>query len=288
MRPHAGMANTNRWPSGRGVRAPSPFARGWKRGSRSRSGQRFALPPSAADCPPRDREPLFTLAWLGATDRSTGAGRDEYSHHPPTAHSAWAGGAHSQLPIKAPSAWGRPCLDLPSRRGGERRLVLRRGSPRESRARRWAMAVSGERRLFPSSWREGEAVVFRKELSYGEAEQRAYLPTRQSPPKPGRAVFGSREHARGRGIDGPTEGSLRPKAVERSADRRRAVDSSPLPDAKKKEPPSPPTGGTLVHRDRLDPPIGQEPVERRYIFSEGHHLPLVVPQLTSEHFENLP
>ena len=26
---------------------PSPFARGWKRGSRSRSGQRFALPPPA-------------------------------------------------------------------------------------------------------------------------------------------------------------------------------------------------------------------------------------------------
>ena len=100
------------------------------------------------------------------------------------------------------------------------------------------MAVSGERRLFPSSWREGEAVVFRKELSYGEAEQRAYLPTRQSPPKPGRAVFGSREHARGRGIDGPTEGSLRPKAVERSADRRRAVDSPFHP--QKKESPLPP------------------------------------------------
>ena len=257
--PPAGMANTNRWPSGRGVRAPSPFARGWKRGSRSRSGQRFALPPSAetardwrplpacalsplqeggrvahdpapasaslyrlraADCPPRDREPLFTLAWLGATDRSTGAGRDEYSHHPPTAHSAWAGGAHSQLPIKAPSAWGRPCLDLPSRRGGERRLVLRRGSPRESRARRWAMAVSGERRLFPSSWREGEAVVFRKELSYGEAEQRAYLPTRQSPPKPGRAVFlsPSRRQKKGAAIPANWRDPSSPRSA-RSPDR---------------------------------------------------------------------
>ena len=41
------------------------LARGWKRGSRSRSGQRFAPPPSAADCPPRDREPLFTSACLG-------------------------------------------------------------------------------------------------------------------------------------------------------------------------------------------------------------------------------
>ena len=39
----------------------------------------------------------------------------------------------------------------------------------------------------------------------------------------------------GRGIDGPLEGSLRPKAVERSADRRGAVGSSPF-NTPKKEP----------------------------------------------------
>ena len=39
---------------------------GWKRGSRSRSGQRFAPPPSAADCPARDREPLFTSTCWGS------------------------------------------------------------------------------------------------------------------------------------------------------------------------------------------------------------------------------
>ena len=63
-------------------------------------------------------------------------------------------------------------------------------------------------------------------------------PTRQSPLKPGRAVFGSGQHARGRGIDGPPEGSLRPKAVERSADRRRTVDPSPF--HTQQEAPSPP------------------------------------------------
>ena len=38
----------------------------------------------------------------------------------------------------------------------------------------------------------------------------------------------------GRGIDGPPQDSLRPKAVERSAGRRRTVDSSPLPQARKR------------------------------------------------------
>ncbi len=41
---------------------PLPFCKKGKRGSRSRSGQRFAPPPAAADCPTRDREPLFTSA----------------------------------------------------------------------------------------------------------------------------------------------------------------------------------------------------------------------------------
>ena len=216
----ASLYRLRRRPPGIGVCALSPLQEGGRVAHDPAPASASLYRLRAADCPPRDREPLFTLAWLGATDRSTGAGRDEYSHHPPTAHSAWAGGAHSQLPIKAPSAWGRPCLDLPSRRGGERRLVLRRGSPRESRARRWAMAVSGERRLFPSSWREGEAVVFRKELSYGEAEQRAYLPTRQSPPKPGRAVFlsPSRRQKKGAAIPANWRDPSSPRSA-RSPDR---------------------------------------------------------------------
>ena len=43
----------------------------------------------------------------------------------------------------------------------------------------------------------------------------------------------------GRGIDGPPEDSLRPKAVERSADRRRAVDSSPISTPKRSRYPRP-------------------------------------------------
>ncbi len=38
----------------------------------------------------------------------------------------------------------------------------------------------------------------------------------------------------GRGIDGPPEDCPPPKAVERSAGRRRAIDSSPLPHARKR------------------------------------------------------
>ncbi len=56
------------------------------------------------------------------------------------------------------------------------------------------------------------------------------------PPKLGRAVFGSKEHARGRWIDGPSEGSPRPKAVERSAGWRRTVDSSPFHTQEKESP----------------------------------------------------
>jgi hypothetical protein len=62
----------------------------------------------------------------------------------------------------------------------------------------------------------------------GEADQKCsptYLPML---PKPGRAVFGSKEHARGRGIDGPPQDSPPPKAVERSAGWRRTVDPSPF------------------------------------------------------------
>ncbi len=84
---------------------------------------------------------------------------------------------------------------------------------------------------------------------YGEAEQSAHPPTRQSPPKHGRAVFGSREHAGGRGIDGPPEDSLRPKAVERSAGRRRTVDPSPFHPLEK-ESPLPPSGSQVLTRLR--------------------------------------
>ncbi len=52
--------------------------------------------------------------------------------------------------------------------------------------------------------------------------------TPPKPPKPGRPLFGSKEHAVGRGIDGPPQDSLRPKAVERSAGRRKTVDPSPF------------------------------------------------------------
>ena len=179
---------------------PAPFlACGWKRGSRSRSGQRFALPPSAADCPPRDREPLFTLAWLGANGPLSGlrgAGREEYSQHPPTARSAWAGGCSSHPPAKAP------------KRGGARvrfyRAVgeARANGPPEERS-------TGKQGEAPGQARRARAL----------GRERSDFPT----------------HA-GRGIDGPPEDSPRPKAVERSAGRRRTIDSSPLQHAKNKEP----------------------------------------------------
>ena len=86
---------------------PSLFAGGWKRGSRSRSGQRFAPPPSAADCPPRDREPLFTLAWLGATNRFPG----------------YRGGEGGVFPSSSP---GGRCRLQRTRPEGEGSMVLRR------------------------------------------------------------------------------------------------------------------------------------------------------------------
>ena len=77
-------------------------------------------------------------------------------------------------------------------------------------------------------------------------------------------------------------------ADKRNSDRRGAVDSSPFHPQEKEQPLPPKAGQPLVHRHRLDPAVGQEPVERRDVLSDGHHLPLVVSQLTSEHFENFP
>ena len=89
--------------------------------------------------------------------RATGAGRDEYSHHPAS------GPLSMGASVSGPTG--------PSWRG-----------------RRWSSGRSS-----PTA----------------KPSKSAHPPTRQSLPKPGRAVFGSREHARGRGIDGPPEDSLR-------------------------------------------------------------------------------
>ena len=129
---------------GRGVHGPAPASASVYRLRR-------------ADCPPRDREPLFTLAWLGATDRSPGYRGGEGRVFPSSPHGPLSLGgadAHPTHPQK-PLSMGA------------------------------TMSGSTE-----PSWR-GVAVVLRRGRSYGEAEQRAYLPTCQSPPKPGRAVFGS-------------------------------------------------------------------------------------------------
>ncbi len=58
-----------------GVGSGAPFTRRQKRVVRSLSGQRFAPPPSAADCLARDRTTLFTWALLWGSNgrRSNGA-----------------------------------------------------------------------------------------------------------------------------------------------------------------------------------------------------------------------
>ena len=87
--------------------------------------------------------------------RAKGAWRDECAHHPPVALSAWAWAERSFPPSPHRlSAWRRPCPVLPSRRAGERRLVLRTGGPRESRASPWAMTVSGARQAVPQLMEE--------------------------------------------------------------------------------------------------------------------------------------
>ncbi len=67
-----------------------------------------------------------------------------------------------------------------------------------------------------------------------EGLSRKVIPT--TPPEPPKARAGGvrlhRTRLR-RGIDGPPEDSPPPKAVERSAGRRRTIDSSPLPHVRK-------------------------------------------------------
>ena len=135
------------------------------------------------------------------------------SHHPAKAPLKRVGacvGFTEPLGMTRPCPFGsgdlRDCSQ-PKRRGGRRPADRELSSFPRHRGRR----------------REGP-----RGAAYGEAAQGAPPPTRQCPHKPGRAVFGSREHARERGIDGPAQGSPRPKAVERSADRRGTVDPSPF------------------------------------------------------------
>ena len=136
---------------GRGIHGPAPAS--------------ASLYGFAADCLPRDCEPLFTSAcWEGMV--ALARWRDAHAIRLPTALSAQPG---------------------------------------------------------------EETLVQHPPMSHSAGPGRKVIPTTPpKPPKPGRAVFGSRERARRRGIDGPPEDSLRPKAVERSAGRRGTIDSSPF------------------------------------------------------------
>ena len=75
----------------------------------------------------------------------------------------------------------------------------------------------GAGRIFPSS--------AHRPLSLGGAP---IPPTCQSPPKPGRTVLGSREHAEGERGSMVLRRTVCGEAVERSAGRRRTVDPSPF------------------------------------------------------------
>ena len=69
------MSPISRCVSTIGILPEGPFlVLGWKRSSRSRSSQRYAPPPSAADCLARDREPLFTSVWREGPQRTAARG----------------------------------------------------------------------------------------------------------------------------------------------------------------------------------------------------------------------
>ncbi len=160
------------------------------------------------------------------------------SHHPAKASLKRVGacvGFAEPLGMRRPCPFGsgdlRDC-GQPKRRGGRRPADRELSSFPRHRGRR----------------REGP-----RGAAYSEADQSAHPPTRQCPHKPGRAVFGSRAHARGRGIDGPAQGSPRPKVVERSADRRGTVDSSPF-HPQEKESPLPPSAPQVLTRLRRTSP----------------------------------
>ncbi len=92
-------------------------------------------------------------------------------------------------------------------------------------------------------------MVLRGQPTAKPSKALTYPPPKAPPQTPGRAVFGSREHARGRGIDGPPKDSPPPKVVERSAGRRRTIDSSPFYTQEKESPLPPrarPLGGVPV------------------------------------------
>ena len=84
-------------------------------------------------------------------------------------------------------------------------------------------------------------MVLRKKQSYGEAEQSANPPPRQSPPQePRRAVFGSKEHARGERDRWSSEGQSAAEgggAKRWPEEGRRSLSPS---GRQTKEPPSPP------------------------------------------------
>ena len=89
---------------------PSCFSRG-RRGVHDPAPASASLYGFAADCPARDREPLFTLAWLGATDRSPGYRGGAGRVFPSFARGPLSSGgadADSHLPAKAPPSMGAP------------------------------------------------------------------------------------------------------------------------------------------------------------------------------------
>ena len=93
----------------------------WKRGSRSRSGQRFAPPPWAADCPPRHREPLSVGAALSSR---RGGERRGFPKRRSAGIRSSKGLTH--LPAKAPSSPGGRCSAPENALEGERSMVLQR------------------------------------------------------------------------------------------------------------------------------------------------------------------
>ncbi len=160
--------------------------------------------------------------------RARGAGARRIFRSSARKRSAWALRlADSHLSAKAHSAWGRRCPVY--RTAGNGKAVWPYGNAVNRSAGR---AATGRSESPPTS---PAHLGSRERDRWSSAGQPAAKPIKalthrpaNAPQEPGRAVFGSTEHARGRGIDGPTQGSPRPKAVERSADRRGTVDSSPF------------------------------------------------------------
>jgi len=145
------------------------------------------------------------------------------------------------------------CVRFYRTAGNEKAVPLQSGDLRECRQpKRQAEGDRPTRVLqFPPRSREKDR--------RSPAEQPTAKPTKRSPtyppkpPKPGRTVFGSKEHAQRRGIDGPPQDSPPPKAVERSAGWRRTIDSSPV-HKQEKESPLPPSWRQVLTRLRRTSP----------------------------------